>query len=799
MRIKFVVVLLVTCCLFGFNPGSTVASEGLPVFRDIKGSFAEKSIVRLAEQGIIHGINANQFAPQKNITRLQFAVLLAKALGVQPFFPAEPVFSDVPPGTVESGYVEALANLGLINGTGPNTFDGDRMIRRQDVAVILHKALAENEQVFPGKKYADSGQIMPYALDSVAYVSHKGWMNGSRGYFYPLRNLTRAEAAVIIDRLLETRKDQGLKALQQPPELLELKANETRDIGVAVSSAPVAFTPVYGLADSDLFTVTPTGTLLSGVMSGTGILTVNAGSCSYPVTVKINNSPFVRGHSSDDGLSVSREQESVSAVTYKYNVVEHLPDGGFKNIEQKTYPGPVEGLFSNSDNWTGFLRQQGRDIIVDLGILGTVSGISMEFKQDANAGIYLPEYINGAVSVDGVSWYQLGRAYHGIAPSDKKVQEAVLSLVFPSVTARYIKLSFPVDIWVFARHLKVQGGAPAEKPVVLSPVTVASRTTGKYLQDPDIKNILLVYTGKQDYAQTLIGEHFLPLVAYIDRQGKIKGRMFDTMLFLPYSGYPCTREHWQAYLEDLFAPGRQLHALDDTVEKVNQITGKPQKEKVILTIPYPDPNQSNFDGISFSETNTGKEQAAKNRFEAVLWFYSKMMDKWSDARFKNLELVGVYWYKELVDKSVYREVELVQNVARMVSEKGQKFFWIPYYGAQGYESWKSYGFTHVFLQPNYYATQAPSEDRMERAAALAQKYGTGIEIELDSRIFSDPYYYTLFYKELNKAHQIGLDRHTPKAYYVGQVWTLLAAASSIYPEQRQVYDDLYKWINGNYN
>ncbi|WP_052218334.1 DUF4855 domain-containing protein [Thermincola ferriacetica] len=43
---------------------------------------------------------------------------------------------------------------------------------------------------------------------------------------------------------------------------------------------------------------------------------------------------------------------------------------------------------------------------------------------------------------------------------------------------------------------------------------------------------------------------------------------------------------------------------------------------------------------------------------------------------------------------------------------------------------KSYGFTHVFLQPNYYATQAPLEDRMERAAALAQKYGTGIEIEL---------------------------------------------------------------------
>ncbi len=790
---KLVFVLVAVYCLLIIAPVNAYVGAGAG-FQDIKGSFAEQAITNMNRQGIIHGVNTAQFAPQKNVTRIQFVILMAKALGIQPYIPSEPSFSDVPLGSLPAGYVEALVNLGLINGMGNGTFKGDNPIRRQDVAVIISKAFADQSVLPEGKKYVDAGQISTHAINGVTYVTAKGWMNGSKGYFYPLRNLTRAEAAVIVDRVWQTRRDQGMKALPQFPDPLEIKAGEMTEIEMPGGQYPIGFAPVYGSDKPELFSVYPDGMLVAGKQSGAGTLTVNSGANSYPINVKISDTKGMQEASVEPGGESATPQRA-----YNYDIIAHSPDAGFKNTELSMKPGPVDGLFSRSDTWTGFLRQRGRDIIVDLGTIGTVNGISIEFRQDVDAGVLLPEYLRGAVSTDGVSWYELGRAYCGTALSGEKVQEVKLALTFPAVHTRYIKLSFPVDVWVFARHLTVQTGAIAEKPVVLAPIPAEQYSTGTYLQDPDIGDILLVYTGTQGNAQNLTVNNFLPLVAYTDIQGQIKGRMFDTMLFLPYNSVPCTKDGWQGYLDDLFASGEQLNALETTMERVYQLTGQPTKEKVILTIPYPDSNQSNFSGVSFSETSASRDIAAKNRLEAVRWYYGELMKKWDGAGFKNLELAGIYWNQEMVDKSVYGEEELIQNVANMVGEKGLKFFWIPYYGAQGYEKWESYGFTHVFIQPNYYATGALREDRMERTAALAGQYRTGIEIELDARVFTDPYYRNLFYQELSQGHQLGLDRNTVNAYYVGQPSTLLDAARSGYPDQRQIYDDLYKWIKDEYD
>lgn len=795
MKKKLVIVSLAAFFLFLFNAGNVYCKEEVPAFRDIKGSFAEQAIIHLTGQGIIHGINVEQFAPGKNVSRLQFAILIAKTLGVQPYFPPEPTFSDVSPGTVEAGYIEALANLGLISGTGGKTFDGDNPVRRQDAAVIIRKAMEEETQVLSIKgKYADADRIYPYAVESVAYVTDKGWMNGSGGYFYPLKYLTRAEAAVLIARLLKTRQDQALKALQQPVEQLDIRTKASWEIGTHATKYPITFTSVYGTDNPAICNVTQDGNLVSGNETGVSTITVNAGTNSFPVTVKVNDTG--RGLPLNNSLTPSGETE----LELTYQVVEQSPDTVFKNTEYKSYPGPVDGLPSKSESWTGFLRQQGRDIVVNLKTTNTVSGISMEFRQDANSGVCLPKYIMGSVSMDGVSWYQLGHVYHGVDPSDKKVQTRTLALTFPPVTARYIKLSFPVDTWVFARRLMVKGGSPAEKPVILAPIIRDISSTETYLQDPAIKDILLVYTGDKSEQQTFTGDDFLPLVAYLNRQGEIKGRMFDTMLFLPFTGLPCTSRGWDSYVEDLFAPGYQLQALEDTLAKINEATGGQEKEKVILTVPYPDSNQLDFNGksLSFSEKNGGREKAAKNRFEAVQGIYDKLLDKWNGAGFKNLELAGIYWNKESVNQTIYGEAELVQKVAQMVRGNDQDFFWIPYYGAPGYGDWKSFGFTHVFLQPNYYATQAPSEDRMDRAADLARQYTTGIEIECDNRIIGNLYYYDLFYKELKKAHQLGLDRDTVNAYHVGLKRTLLVTVYSDVPEYRGIYDDLYRWISGSY-
>lgn len=795
MRLRIAVTVLLVCCIGWFSPINAQAQGAISSFKDIKGCFAEAAIINLANLGLISGLDSEKFGPGQEISRLHFAVLLAKALGVQPFFPSEPTFSDLAPGRLETGYVEALVNLNIVHGSGGKTFGGDQPLLRQDAAVILRQAFGDAEPVpLPGDKYKDSSRISPYARESVAYVAHRQWMVGSQGWFNPRKCLTRAEAAVLMDKVLAFRNDQAKQALTSPAGKLVLVKGENQDIGIVQDDYPLAFTPVFGTNNPELITV---NNAVYGSQPGSGVLTVNVGHGSYPVTVEVKGS-------NTGEVPVPPGPGPGKELALTYRVTQHSPDTSFQATEYKNYAGPVEGLTSKSDIWTGFLRQQGRDIVIDLGRLQPVTSVSMEFRQDAGQGIYFPDYLRASVSADGFSWYRLGEIQHGIKPLDRS-GNMVLSLTFPPVVTRYLTMSFPVDIYVFARHLSVRGGITPQQPVILALEKNSLTSPGKYLEDPTLRDILLVFTGDKTALKNLDADDFIPLVAYVDTRGQIKGRMFDTIQFMPYTGIPCTKDSWESYLEDLFTPGQQLHALDEAMRRFNSEIFGVERQQVILALPYPDSKQEEFGSLeaegtplSFSPNTVGSQKALQNRLQAVKWYYGKLMEKWNQAGFTNLSIGGIYWYKESVDPTITGEVELVQSVSRLVDAYGHNFIWIPYFSAPGFETWKDLGFTHAFLQPNYYATQDPPEDRMDRAAEMAQRYGMGIELELDNRVLTSRYYYDLFYKELNRAVELGMNGDTSNAYYAGFAQTLLDAKSSEVPLIRKVYDDLYRWINEKY-
>lgn len=794
MRIKTLIVSLLMCCVFWLNPVSALGQESFPSFKDIKGSFAESAIMNLTNRGLISGINSGEYGPSREVSRLHFAVLLAKALGVQPYFPSEPTFTDLTPGRVETGYVEALAKLSIIHGSGSKSFGRDRPLLRQDAAAILQRAFGDSRQVSTSSVYQDSSQISHYARESVSYVSDKKWMVGSGGRFYPRKCLTRAEAAVLVEKILDYRNHQAQEEPQLMPDKLALICGESQEIRLNQNAYPLAFTSVYGTNTPELVSVTD---VVYGNQPGSGVLTVNVGRISRPVTVEVSKSAAKQV----SGFSVNDTGKELSLT---YEVIQHSPDTSFQATEYKNYSGPVEGITSRSDVWTGFLRQKGRDILIDLGRMQSVSGVSMEFKQDASQGIYFPEYLKVSASADGASWYQLGEVQHGINPLEKS-GNMVLSLSFPPFAAHYLKVSFPVDIYVFARHLVVRGGVTPEKPVILALENHDIISPGKYLKDPTLRDILLVFTGDKTDSLNLTADDFIPLVAYVNPHGQIKGRMFDTIQFMPYTGIPSTKAAWESYLDDLFTPGQQLHALDEAMERFNAEIFGCERQKVILALPYPDSRQDDFGildpgatSLSFSNNSIGSQQALRNRLQAVQWYYGQLMKKWNQAHFTNLSLAGIYWYKESIDPTIEGEAQLVQGVSGLVKEYRHNFVWIPYFGAPGIEDWKALGFTHAFLQPNYYATQDPPEDRMERAAGIAEQYGMGIELELDNRVLTSRYYHELFYKEMNQAVKLGMDGNTSNAYYVGLAQTLLDAKNSEVSLVRRVYDDLYRWINEEY-
>ncbi len=781
-----------------------------PVFNDIKGSFAENAINGLAARGIIKGSGPGRFEPEQVITRGDFSVLLAGVSGVMPYYPEKASFSDVAPDSPAFGSVEALTRLGILSGNGDNSFASGKFISRQDAAVMVYRALGGLDA--GGEiKYRDAGRISTYAANGVAFVTGKGWMIGSKGYFYPLKNMTRAEAAVLAKKLYDARKWQAMTSLRDiSRRRAGVNPGAKLSLQPVLSGGELGFTPTYGIDNTLLGNLDPDGNFTAGQQKGNGIITINSGYNSYDVEVAVSgkdgadiNSP--PGVGSLTGVSPGTEVTAgEKELKFTYSVGQYAPDEAFRKMENKQYAGPVDGLSSGSAIWTGFLRQQGRDITADLGRLETVSRISLEFKQDTESGIRLPEYMECAVSVDGEIWQYAGRVNHGVLPSDSSIQSKNLQLTIPPVAARYVKISFPVDVFVFARHLSIRGGLPPDRPDVLPSDQRTAGESRQYMFISDMKDILLLFSGANGKPGTWTPGDFEPMLGYMDVNGSIRGRMFDAMLFLPFPGTTGNKKEWGAYMDNLFVPGEQLSALNDAAAAVNATLHTQVKEKVILTLPYPDPQQKDFGALeeggrslSFAEDKSDGEKALSDRFQALQWYYNQLSARWKAAGYQNLELSGIYWYNETIDARTSGEKELIQNVARMVRKDGLKFFWIPYFGGRGYEDWRSYGFSHVILQPNYYATDNPPEDRLANAVDQAGKYSLGIELECDDKITYSRYYYDLFYRQLNKGYELGLDGDVTNAYYAGAK-TFLQIRSSNVPQIRGIYDDLFKWINGTY-
>lgn len=484
-----------------------------------------------------------------------------------------------------------------------------------------------------------------------------------------------------------------------------------------------------------------------------------------------------------------------------YTIEPHAPDQAFLQHEYKTYPGPIEGIISPSHTWTGFFRQNGRDINIDFGKLQRISGLSLEFKQEVEKGILLPDFLEAFISIDGRKWNRLGRVDVLPPPHEESIQAKTLSIVFSPMMTRYVKLSFPVEQWVFARRLSFQQEVQTSplSPIILSHFDPANKADLNFLNIEDIHDIALIYTGDHGPAGIWRKEEFLPMLSYLHPEGHFQDRMFDTFLFLPYPTLTRNWRNWKDYLEDLFSPGQQLHALNEASEKLHQRT------KIILTMAYPVPDHSTLDQLSPSQSifafpfiNEEKGDIWKIKQSAMEAYFEQVWDKWINAQFSHLDLVGFYWLPETVDQTIPHEVDLVQTAAHILQQKKLKFYWIPYFGSSGYHQWKTFGFDYVFLQPNYYATLTPAEDRMENTARIAKEQHLGMELELDERVLSNRYYYDLFYKQLNQAKDLGLDQAVTNAYYIGGRKVLVQAAFSQVPQARQIYDDLFKWMKGTY-
>lgn len=174
-----------------------------------QGHWAEESINTLTDKGVLNGISDTEFAPDAAVTREQFVKMIVAAFEIENIQEGTVPFADVQENTWYYDYVRTGFKYGIINGLDEMTFGVGEQITRQDACVVLHNAVKIFEIALnaEGKApFADAEEIAPYARESVEMMYQAGIISGvGEDRFAPQDSLTRAMAAVLIDKTIQWR------------------------------------------------------------------------------------------------------------------------------------------------------------------------------------------------------------------------------------------------------------------------------------------------------------------------------------------------------------------------------------------------------------------------------------------------------------------------------------------------------------------------------------------------------------------------------------------------------------------
>lgn len=295
----------------------------------------------------------------------------------------------------------------------------------------------------------------------------------------------------------------------------------------------------------------------------------------------------------------------------------------------------------------------------------------------------------------------------------------------------------------------------------------------------------------------------LPFVARRDGD-RYREWLFDAYLFLDYNtpsgkdtldGASVQRD-WQWQIDNWFAPGRDLAALDQATDDAARDLGKPPAPRqVMLAIPYLNPLVHDFGDVN-GDGVTEDLATPEGRKTVLAWYLGEARRRFREAGYRNLRLWGFYWMREDMPAA---DEATVRETANLVHAGGERFLWIPWFRAAGWDRWQQVQFDVALMQPGYAFTFAHHgtvrRNRLAVTAGLAKQNGLGVEMECgDVTTEADDRRYFLRYLADGSAERLGYQQ-AATAYYLGDdtVEQMLASRDS---QIRHLYDTLADYVAG---
>jgi len=178
-------------------------------FADMAGHWARSDVELLSAKFIVNAKTGQNFAPKEAITRADFAKFIARGLGLSSDRASAARFRDVGVNHAYASYIGAASKAGIVEGDTDGRFRPNDPITREEMAAMMMRAIAYAERqvslaTASLNKFEDRNRISNWAVSSVAGAVNAGIIKGvTETRFEPKNNATRAEAAVMIKRMLE--------------------------------------------------------------------------------------------------------------------------------------------------------------------------------------------------------------------------------------------------------------------------------------------------------------------------------------------------------------------------------------------------------------------------------------------------------------------------------------------------------------------------------------------------------------------------------------------------------------------
>lgn len=185
-------------------------------FADVRQThWAYGNIEILHELGMITGFEG-KYEPDKASTRAEYATLLASYFFTPEDIAAAPVkgpFADI---NIKGHWAAKMINLlaendlisGSLNAQGQTDFRPNDTITRAEAATMVGNILGFSQEDITGQttSFSDFGKVPSWAKPSVLVMNQYGYLKGvnnnGRYFFNPFDNLSKAEGATILAKVL---------------------------------------------------------------------------------------------------------------------------------------------------------------------------------------------------------------------------------------------------------------------------------------------------------------------------------------------------------------------------------------------------------------------------------------------------------------------------------------------------------------------------------------------------------------------------------------------------------------------